>query len=354
MMSRKARVIAFYLPQFHPVRENDEWWGKGFTEWTNVAKARPLFRGHYQPRIPADLGFYDLRLPQVREAQAELAKEAGIDGFCYWHYWLGGGRQLLEKPLEEVVKCGKPDFPFCLGWANHSWLKKLWNPEVSRFSQEMLIEQTYPEGDIDLHFNTMLPVFKDERYMKADGRLIFVIYAPLLIPDLKAFVSRWQELAEANGLPGFYFIGQAKKGETDDIRLGCLDAVNFECIYDFFHQTRMRKLVSYLLHRPIITPYKDILRIYDLDVLKCDSIIPSVYPSWDLTPRRGSIGTVFTGSTPELFAKHVEQIINATHPIADGEKIVFLKSWNEWAEGNYIEPDLKFGKGYIKALHDVL
>lgn len=354
MNGRKARVIAFYLPQFHPVKENDEWWGKGFTEWTNVAKASPLFRGHYQPRIPADLGFYDLRLPDVREAQAELAREAGVDGFCYWHYWLGGGRQLLERPLQEVVASGKPDFPFCLGWANHSWLKKLWNPDVSRFSQEMLIEQTYSKDDIDLHFNTMLPMFRDKRYMQIDGRLLFLIYAPLAVPDLRAFIARWRELAKVNNLPDFYFIGQAKKEELNNEKLAVLDAINFECIYDFFRQSRLRKLWAYIFRHPIITQYKDILKIYDLSVLKGGNVIPSIYPSWDLTPRRGMIGTVFHKSTPELFAEHVQQIMEATHPIDGGEKILFLKSWNEWAEGNYMEPDLKFGKGYINALHDVI
>lgn len=141
---KKAHVIAYYLPQYHPIPENDEWWGKGFTEWTNVAKAKPMFRGHYQPIVPADLGFYDLRVPEVREEQARLAQEAGIDAFCYWHYWFGNGKQLLERPLNEVVASGKPDFPFCIGWANHSWMKKSWNNQVSRFCQDLLIEQEYP------------------------------------------------------------------------------------------------------------------------------------------------------------------------------------------------------------------
>ena len=161
-MDKKAHVIAFYLPQFHPIPENDEWWGKGFTEWTNVGKAKPLFCRHYQPRVPADRGYYDLRMPEVRNAQAELAKEAGIDAFCYWHYWFGNGKQLLEQPLKMVVEQGKPDFPFCLAWANHTWYKKRWNSDVSRFSQEVLMEQQYPGiQDIDDHFYTMLPVFRD-------------------------------------------------------------------------------------------------------------------------------------------------------------------------------------------------
>ena len=129
-MQKKARVIAFYLPQFHPIKENDEWWGKGFTEWTNVGKAKPLFKGHYQPRVPADLGYYDLRMPEVREAQADMAREAGIEGFMYWHYWFGNGKQILERPFNEVLSSGKPDFPFCLGWANHSWTRRTWNSDA--------------------------------------------------------------------------------------------------------------------------------------------------------------------------------------------------------------------------------
>ena len=189
-MDKKAHVIAFYLPQYHPVPENDEWWGKGFTEWTNVAKAKPMFYGHYQPIIPADLRFYDLRLPEVREEQARLAKEAGIDAFCYWHYWFGNGKQLLERPFNEVVASGKPDFPFCLAWANHSWMKKNWNNAISRFCQDLLIEQEYPGiEDIKAHFYAILPALKDPRYYRIDGKLAFLIYAPTDIPDTALFMD---------------------------------------------------------------------------------------------------------------------------------------------------------------------
>ena len=159
MTTKKARVIALYLPQFHPIPENDAWWGKGFTEWTNVAKAKPLFKGHYQPHIPADLGFYDLRLPEVREAQAELAREAGIEGFCYWHYWFGNGRRLLERPFNEVLESGKPDFPFCLAWANHSWSSNSWKKGFALQKNTLLLEQTYPgEQDYIDHFHAVLPL----------------------------------------------------------------------------------------------------------------------------------------------------------------------------------------------------
>ena len=167
------KIIAFYLPQFYPTPENDEWWGKGFTEWTNVAKAKPLFPGHNQPRVSADLGFYDLRLPTVREEQVRLAKEAGIDGFCYWHYWFNG-RRLLDRVFSEVVESGKPDFPFCLCWANHSWSMKTWDPSRPN---KLLIEQTYPgKNDFEAHFYAMLPAFKDPRYIRHKGKLLFGVF----------------------------------------------------------------------------------------------------------------------------------------------------------------------------------
>lgn len=162
----KPRIIALYLPQYHPFPENDEWWGKGFTEWTNVARARKLFPGHNQPHIPADLGFYDLRLPEVRMQQAELAKQAGIEGFCYYDYWFGNGKRLMERPITEVINSQKPNFPFCFAWANHSWYKKLWDPKQPG-KDKLLIKQEYPGiKDYTEHFYTLLPAFKDNRYVK--------------------------------------------------------------------------------------------------------------------------------------------------------------------------------------------
>lgn len=353
--TKKAKVIAFYLPQFHPFKENDEWWGKGFTEWHNVAKARPLFRGHVQPHIPADLGFYDLRLPETRELQAELAKEAGVDGFCYWHYWFGNGKQLLEKPLQEVIRLKKPDFPFCLGWANHSWMKKLWSSDISPTNYELLIEQTYPgPEDTDNHFYTMLPAFKDPRYMRIDNRLVFLVYEPQHHPHMKEFLERWQELAKKEGLGGFYFIAQCKRNpELDLYRSLPFDALNYDCLYYLLNASRFRKMLAYVFRHPISTRYQSILHTYDTSKI-VEGVYPTIYPNWDTTPRRGMIGTLFTGSTPELFEQHVRQIIDVTPKNKDGEKVIFLKSWNEWAEGNYMEPDTQFGHRYLEALHNAL
>lgn len=350
---KKAHIIAFYLPQFHPIPENNEWWGKGFTEWTNVAKAKPLFHGHYQPKVPADLGFYDLRVPEIRQQQAQLAREAGIDAFCYWHYWLGGGKQLMEYPLQEVVTSKTPDFPFCLGWANHTWYKKAWNSNVSRFSQEKLIEQTYPIEDIDKHFYTMLPMFQDNRYYRLHNKLVFLIYDPLSIPYLKEFMERWQHLAAQSNLSGFYFIAQV---DANNIKndYSMFDAVNYDCIRNLFNNSRLRRFIAYTVKRPIIRQYKSILKTYNLNIIKSAKVYPTIYPNWDVTPRIGYIGTILQNSTPALFKKHARQIIETISHKEEGDRVIFLKSWNEWGEGNYMEPDLKFGKGYIQALNEAL
>ncbi len=196
-MNKKARLIAFHLPQFYPTPENDKWWGKGFTEWTNVAKAKPLFPGHYQPHVPADLGFYDLRLPEARLAQAELAKEYGIEGFCYYHYWLGGGRRMLEHPVNEILASGEPDFPFCLCWANHSW-NTAWQG-----TDKTLIEQTYPGmDDHGQHFDWLLRAFNDKRYLTIGGKPIFAVYKPDDIPEIRKVTDFWRERAVSKRLTG--------------------------------------------------------------------------------------------------------------------------------------------------------
>lgn len=202
------KVIAFYLPQYHPTAHNNEWWGEGFTEWTNVAKAEKYFRGHYQPKVPADLGFYDLRVPEVREKQVKLAKLAGVNAFCYYHYWFGNGLRELERPFDEVLKSGKPDFPFCLCWANETWARKFWNKDGAVAGRDILAAQTYLGiDDYRAHFENVLPAFKDKRYVRIDGKPVFMIYKPLDFKDVKNFISLWNQWAKENGLLGVYFIG---------------------------------------------------------------------------------------------------------------------------------------------------
>jgi hypothetical protein len=201
--ARVARVIAFYFPQFHPVPENDEWWGAGFTERTNAARARPLCRGHAQPHLPADLGFYDLRLPESRQAQAELARKYGVEGFGYWHYWFAG-RRIQERPYAEMLASGVPDFPFCLGWANQTW-SGVWYGDPSR----VLIEQTYSGIEDDRrHFAQLYPAFQDRRYLRVDGKPLFYVFRPELLRDAAAFVERWRSLAAEAGLPGLHLVAE--------------------------------------------------------------------------------------------------------------------------------------------------
>ncbi|GHU72236.1 hypothetical protein FACS189450_09660 [Spirochaetia bacterium] len=384
----KPRIIAFYLPQYHPVPENDEWWGKGFTEWTNVAKAKPLFRGHYQPHIPADLGFYDLRLPVIREQQADMARDAGIEGFCYWHYWFGNGKQLLEKPFQEILNTGTPDFPFCLGWANETWSTKSWHNKSVLIKDKILIEQIYSEEDYVKHFNYILPAFKDDRYITIDGKPLFVIFKPLGIPDSNKFIECWKKLAQENGLKGIHFVGVVdnlsfrKINETkfkierpnnitkpSNYYLPLLnkgfDAVNSRGYFRaelylkgwFYRIIRigLRRVfkISFLLP---IDKYKqrDINKYLYVDEDKWENIYPTIIPNWDRTPRSGRQATVYTESTPDVFKEQIIKCLDLIKNKKDEHKIIFLQSWNEWGEGNYVEPDLKYGNGFLKVLKDCI
>jgi hypothetical protein len=305
-------------------------------------------------------------LPQVRQAQADLAKEAGITAFCYWHYWLGNGKQLLELPLQEVVRLGEPDFPFCLGWANHSWINKSWNSDKQTIIPKILIKQTYPGAkDIDDHFYKMLPVFKDKRYFKIDGKLLFVIYKPVDIPDFKYLKNRWNELAKQNDLPYFFFVANSE--DISDIYNGIYnmyDAISLCRIYApwdveqsfilrcFRFITRnISRITGYSLN---VVDYAKAIRKIDTSIFQNKRIYPTIIPNWDNSPRRGPGAYIYKNSTPALFKKHVKQTLSHLIDKKDEDKIVFLKSWNEWAEGNYMEPDLKWGKEYITALHEAL
>lgn len=382
----KARVIAYYLPQFHPVKENDRFWGKGFTEWTNVAKAKPLFRGHYQPRIPADLGFYDLRLPEVREQQAELAREAGIEGFCYWHYWFGNGKMLLQRPFEEVLSSGKPDFPFCLCWANHSWSTKTWDKDSSKSKNTIIAEQLYP-GDEDYiaHFNYCLPAFKDHRYITIEGKPVFGIYEPFFLPDAKHFMNIWRELAIENGLKGIYFYAITRsanfnrfneegkiirvmpnlKSSKDDYDsmlnqgydgLNSIGQVRAEMsYYNKYINLAILGLRKYLPFYPTTRfNYPKLVKNMFCPEDAWDNIFPTVYPQWDRSPRAGNADGVWINSTPENFEKHMRDAYNIVKEKDMDHRIIFLRSWNEWAEGNYVEPDLKYGHGFLGAIKNVI
>ena len=378
----KARVIAYYLPQFHPIPENDEAWGKGFTEWTNVAKAKPLFRGHYQPRIPADLGFYDLRLPEVREQQAQLAREAGIEGFCYYHYWFGG-KQLLQRPFEEVLQSGKPDYPFCLCWANHEWTTKTWQ---SKGDSRVIAEMCYlGDEDYAAHFQTVLPAFRDHRYITVDGKPVFVIYDPYKFADVPHFIAFWQKLAREAGLPGIHFVAQMNT--TSTIRRsadGTLErvlpnlessadvynhilALGFDAINSYgrmraemLYMGKYRKIISRFVrerfsHLPALKlNYPKVVAHFFVPEDKWENVYPTIIPQWDRSPRVGKADGIYVNATPEHFQRHIEQALQVVQHKQDEHRILFMKSWNEWGEGNYVEPDLKYGHGYLQALRHSL
>ena len=355
MLDDRPKLIAFYLPQFHPIPENDEWWGKGFTEWTNVAKANKFYAKHYQPRIPADLGFYDLRVPETRKAQVALAKEARIDGFCYWHYWFNENQQLLERPFQEVLVSGEPDFPFCLAWANENWYSKSWDKSGT---DKLLIEQKYDGIEqYTKHFYDVLPAFKDDRYIKIDGKPIFIIYKPLASSEISVFIDTWRKLVQKEDLPGIYFIGHCvnDRERIDEYFKLDFDAVNTCCIDDYLKKRSVvSKAISYIYRhsfkKPLIVPYRKVSkRFFDMKMDSNEKVCPSIITGWDHTPRSGKNGVVFCDETPELFRDHAQTVLKNAK-----SKFVFIKSWNEWAEGNYLEPDLKFGKQYIAALSEAV
>lgn len=355
----KPQIIAFYLPQYHPTPNNDKWWGKGFTEWTNVGKAKPLFKGHYQPKVPADLGYYDLRLPEVREEQVRLAKEAGVNAFCYYHYWFGNGRQELELPFNEILKSGKPDFPFCLCWANESWHSKFWNLDGT-IEKKTLVEQIYGnESEWEKHFNYLLPAFKDSRYYKINGKPLFMIYREHEFNNVKEFIKYWNNLALKNGLKGIYFIAQIAENISYEnvkyIKTKGFDAINTVGLWKPMNLKptiiqRIKRKLGFKL--PYVKEYSNIYPNFISSVDSEENVFPTLIPNWDHSPRSGKAGYILMNSTPELFGKHVDHVFDIVK--SKNNKLVFLKSWNEWGEGNYMEPDLKYGKGYINILKSKL
>lgn len=376
MADKKARVIAYYLPQFHPIPENDKYWAKGFTEWTNVTKAKPLFWGHEQPQLPADFGFYDLRIPEVRKMQAEYAAKAGIEGFCYWHYWFGNGKKVLERPFNEVLSSGEPDFPFCLGWANHDWTNKTWEKSKAFSGDAMIFKQEYP-GDEDYiaHFYDVLPAFKDHRYIRVDGKPLFVVFQGKKIPDAGHFIALWQKLAKENGLPGIYFVARAmavghiKINDITKLSNGIMqeyqsyldlgfDAVNSvtlkyaqikaQGIVDKFIKSISRKFFGGLLLDKY--RYDDIIRFIYTKEDEQENVIPQLIPRRDRTPRSGRKAEIYYGSTPEKFGIAIERALKCIEGKQEEHKLIFLNAWNEWGEGSFLEPDAKYGTRYLEML----
>jgi hypothetical protein len=355
------RVIAFYLPQFHPTPNNDRWYGKGFTEWTNVCKAKKLFPGHRQPNIPADLGFYDLRLTESRNAQAEMASKYGIEGFCYYHYRFNQDHHELDMPFNEVLKSGSPDFPFMLCWANESWYQKMWK-HGGKMEKQIIVKQEY--GGIDdyqKHFYELLPAFKDKRYIQIEEKPAFLIYKPLEFADVDVFISRWQELAIQNGLKGIFFIGQTIriKEEKEKILSKGFSAVQVHRLREeWMYRSAIKKILSktirIIFRLPQITSYSKVSKKFIGTEDLAEDVFPTIIPNWDHTPRSGRGGSLLVNSTPEKFHSHVIRALNVVKHKRHDRKIVFLMAWNEWGEGNYMEPDLRWGTKYLETLNEAL
>lgn len=352
------KAIAFYLPQYHPISENDHWWGRGFTDWVNVAKARPFFRGHHQPHIPADLGFYDLRLREARMAQAELAREYGIGGFCYYHYYFNG-KLLLEKPLEFVLADQEPDFPFCVCWANETWNRR-WDGR----EQEVLIKQDHEQYDPEAHFEYLSKAFFDPRYICVEGKPVFLVYRIDEFPNIQSIIRRWRVKAQSMGLPGVYVCAVlSHRHNLDDeqtVALGFDAIVGFEPHWKTLQSQFMASSLRYNITRFLNRLRGNRFVVYDYPAMvnaamkrqeTAERRFPCVTPSFDNSARAG--GVIIQNEDAELFEAWLRDAAARVASYPDDEKLVFINAWNEWAEGCHLEPDLRNGHRFLQAVSKV-
>lgn len=370
-MIANPRILAFYLPQYYPIPENDEWWGKGFTDWINVAKSRPRFRGHYQPHLPADLGFYDLRNEETRIAQAELASSYGIYGFCYHHYWFNG-KMLLDRPFSEVLGSKKPDFPFCLCWANENWTRR-WDGK----EHEILIEQNYKEYDPIIHLNWLNNAFSDHRYVKIDNKPLLLIYDAVSIPDISENISIWRRRAEELGHEGLYIC--PVKSVHNNVNDEELIEFGFDAIVDFVPNMEtlkyrsIRGLPKYYLYSlfnslisllklddkfekfPLTSIYKYGKMVNEIMKKPIEEyrLFPCLIPSWDNSARKKS-ANVIQNNDFGLFEKWLKNSIQRILHYRPDEQIIFINAWNEWAEGCHLEPDLRNKRNFLEAILKVM
>lgn len=351
-----VRPIAIYLPQFHPIPENDEWWGKGFTEWTNVTKAQPLFKGHYQPRFPADLGFYDLRVIETLIEQAALAKSYGIEGFSLYHYWFHGKR-LLHEPVDLILQSKQPDFPFLLFWANESWSRRWLGDE-----KEVLISQDYSKEDNHVHAEWLCKfVFSDSRYIKVEGKPVFVVYRPFNLPDVPEFIATFRKVAEEHGFPGIYLVG-CNAHSSSHLHL-------FDNILHFEPQLGILKnafndqwnLSRYCSNWWSFGVRDGKLKLYDYNKVKRQlmkrvlrrKFIPCPFVGWDNSARRGDKGVVMLKQNAKMFGRSLRWAKDVVKQYPPQEQFVFINAWNEWAEGNHLEPCVKFGHQFLEQVKEV-
>lgn len=349
------RHIAFYLPQFYPIPENDQWWGKGFTEWTNATRAQPLFRGHYQPHLPADLGFYDLRLGEARAAQAELASSYGIEAFCYYHYWFEG-RKLLQLPFEEVLGSGEPNLKFCLCWANHNWTRE-WDAGAS----QVLVRQGYSDADDLAHLQWLASAFADPRYLRVDGKPLFLVYRASDLPDPARTTDRWRAEASRLGIGELYLcrVEAYPEDRGDPTVLGFDAGVQFQP--DSLRLgRRVRPSAPGRIARRLLRPHSpyrnhaiyEYQEMVELALNQDDPAykrFPCVAPSYDNSPRKKYGAFIMRGSTPALYQRWLRAVVERFEPYSPEENLLFVNAWNEWAEGNHLEPCQRWGHGYLSA-----
>lgn len=345
------KLIAFLLPQFHRIPENDEWWGEGFTEWTNTRKAKALYPKHQQPKEPLDDVYYDLTTPAAKLRQAELAKTYGIYGFCYYHYWFKGKR-LLETPFQQIMSSSEPDFPFCLSWANESWTRR-WDGG----DKQILIKQDYgTEADWELHFQELLPAFRDKRYIRIDNKPLFILYRSEIIPCCEDMIRYWRKLALKHGLDGLYIVQTL--GGFPLPSLDIFDAtLEFEPHYTFAHG-QLDHLWSHTLtgnQQHVLFDYDYVWNfIINRSHHRSDRVVfPGAYVNWDNTPRLGVRGLSCLGATPQKFEWYLSKQIERAIHLYNSE-FLFINAWNEWAEGAYLEPDKHNGFQYLEAVKKAL
>ena len=337
------RLIAFYLTQFHPTPENDAWWGKGFTEWTNVTKASPLFDGHYQPHLPTDLGFYDLRLRATRHEQIRLAKEYGIDGFCYHYYWFSGKR-LLHEPLDDMLADPDSDMPFCLCWANENWTRR-WDAA----EHQILIAQRYlPEDDLEF-IKSLQPFLADPRYIRIDGRPFLIVYRPQHLPDAKRTLALWREYCRNAGIGEIHLCAALTHGNLDYAQYGFDSGVEFPP-----HNLQCENLAGrFAFHEPFsgyAVDYGEVATAYLERRYTHANVFRGVFPAWDNTARTGGRAVIVLGSNPQNYEHWLAEAIRRTMQDFPGQdRLVFINAWNEWAEGCHLEPDRKYGRAFLEA-----
>lgn len=352
----KLRPLAIYLPQFHPIPENDEWWGKGFTEWTNVTKAKPRFKDHYQPHLPADMGFYDLRVHRTLEEQAALAAAYGIQGFCFYHYWFNGKR-LLNRPVDQLLANAKPDFPFCLCWANENWTRR-WDG----LEHEVLMHQEYSDEDDLQHIAFLSEVFRDPRYIRVDGKPVFIVYRPKLFPDIRKTTDAWRAYCRTNGIGELYLMYMQSFGDRRrPEEMGFDAAVEFQPDFSNFPSkinpvSGIQRLLGASSSAGSDSVYRyDEIVTHMIAKPKADyKRYPSVFPMWDNTARKKQGATIVHQSTPQAYERWLKHVVHTFRPFSEQENFIFLNAWNEWAEGNHLEPCRRWGRSYLDATKNAL